>query len=385
MRERRSVVIGPVYPLRSGVAYCTTRFAETLGQREDVGIVSFSRIYPRRLYPGGDPIDPSLVARTPANARFSLDILNPLTWIREGLRLRRERPARVIFVWWIWVWALPYIVMSLLLRNETEVVFQCHNVRDKEPSWWKSWLTNRAIARADVAIVHANTEGDAIDERLGAGAPRVIRAFLPIHEIPGAVPSRETARTDLSIRHSKVALFFGHIRPFKGLDVALRAWQWVEKDVLLFVSGEVWFGDGTEYRELAAKLGIESRVRFDFEFIPETEMAARFAAANVVVVPYLRETQSGVLMTSFWFGRPVIATGVGGLAEVVEDGINGLLVPAGDPRALAKAVNRYFDEAEGWLEEGALRAVERYGWDRYVDFLTAGDSDLENRPRNARE
>ncbi|MBW3564025.1 MAG: glycosyltransferase family 4 protein [Acidobacteria bacterium] len=380
MGERRSVVIGPVYPFRSGVAYCSTRLAETLGQREGVEIVSFSRIYPRRFYPGGDPIDPSLVARTPANARFSLDIFNPFTWIREGLRLRRERPARVIFVWWIWVWALPYIVMSLLLPNETEVVFQCHNVRDKEPSWWKSWLTNRAIAGADIAIVHANTEGDAIEERLGAGAPRVIRAFLPIHEIPGVVPSRETARTDLSITHSKVALFFGHIRPFKGLDVALRAWQRVEKDVLLFVSGEVWFGDGTEYRELAAKLGIESRVRFDFEFIPETEVAARFAAANVVLVPYLRETQSGVVMTSFWFGRPVIATDVGGLAEVVEEGENGLLVPAGDPQALANAVNRYFDGGEGWLEEGALRAVDRYGWERYVDFLMAGDSDLENRP-----
>ena len=370
MALKRSVVVGPVYPFRSGVAYCSTRLAEALASEDSVEIVSFSRIYPRRFYPGGDPVDPSLVDRRPAGARFTLDILNPLTWIREGLRLRRLAPDRVIFVWWIWVWAIPYLVMSLLLSRKTTVVFQCHNVSDKEPSWWKSWLTNRAIARADVAIVHAGTEADEIEKRLGSAAPRIIRGFLPVHEIPGPVPSKEEARESLEIRHSKVALFFGHIRPFKGLDVALRAWPEVDEGTLLFVSGEVWFGDEQRYRALASELGIESRVRFDFTFVPETAVGERFAAADVVLVPYRHETQSGVIMTAMYFERPVIATNVGGLAEVIEEGSNGLLIPPDDPKALSDAVNRFYrQEMEPRLTEGAREMVRRYGWDRYADEL----------------
>src|SRR5205809_1004799 len=130
-------------------ATCTTRLAEELG----ADVISFRRQYPKRFYPGGDDIDATLPR---AAAEFTLDILNPLTWLRARRHLR-EYDA-VIFVWWIWVWAIPYRVMMSMLPRSTRVILQCHNIGDKEPAWWKRWLTNRVLRCAHALVVHARTE-----------------------------------------------------------------------------------------------------------------------------------------------------------------------------------------------------------------------------------
>jgi glycosyltransferase involved in cell wall biosynthesis len=363
-------IVGPVFPYRAGIAYCTTRLAEELAKSHDVSIHSFSRQFPRIFYPGSDDRDPSLEAKTPKSAAFTIDVVNPFTWIREGLRLRSERPDAVIFIWWVWVWALPYLVMRALLPSTARVVFQCHNISDKEPSGWKSWLTTRALASADLLVIHARSESDEARRRLGsARAPEIVEIFLPVHEMGGDVPSRQDARALLGIeRERRVALFFGHVRPFKALDVVLEAWPRLGGDVLLLVGGEAWYGGEAGYREQAARLGLdETKVRFDFRFIPDAEIATWFAAADVVLAPYRHEAQSGVVLTSFHFGRPVIATRVGGMPEIVENGANGLLIEPESPEALAGAIERFFSTCDrSAMERAAAAAASRYSWREFA-------------------
>ncbi|MCU1347947.1 MAG: glycosyl transferase group 1 [Acidobacteria bacterium] len=361
---REIYIIGPVYPYRAGIAYCTTALAEELAKTHPVRIVSFSRQYPKRFYPGGDDVDESLRPRTPAGARFLLDVLNPLTWVRTALLLRRERPRVVIVVWWIWVWALPYRVLLSLLPREMRVVLQCHNIGDKEPAWWKRALTNWMLRRGDVLVVHAQSEADDAARRVPA--QRIVKTFLPVHELGGAIPSRAEARRRLGIRDDgNVALFFGHVRPFKGLDIALRAWRELRSEVTLLVAGEAWWKGEEEYRSLAA--GLE-RVRFDFRFIPDSEIATYFAASDVVLAPYRIEAQSGVALTAFHFARPVIATRVGGLPEIIEENVNGLLVPPEDPSALARAVDAFF-ASDADLSAGAAASARKYSWPEYAEIV----------------
>jgi len=363
-------IVGPVYPYRAGIAYCTTRLAEELGKSHDVSIHSFSRQFPRLFYPGSDDRDPTLASKTPKDATFSVDVINPLTWAREGLRLRRERPEAVIFIWWVWVWALPYLVMRSFLPKTTRVVYQCHNITDKEPSGWKSWLTTRALASADLLVIHARSESGEARRRLGSvREPGIVEIFLPVHEMGGAVPTRAEARASLGIDPERsVALFFGHVRPFKALDVVLDAWPKLGDDVLLLVAGEVWYGGEAGYRDQVKRLGLdEKRIRFDFRFIPDSEIATWFAASDVVLAPYRHEAQSGVVLTSFHFGRPVIATRVGGMPEIVENGVNGLLIEPEDPAALAAAIDRFFTTSDrSAMEHAAAAAAARYSWREFV-------------------
>lgn len=374
--KRRIAIVGPVFPYRAGIAYCTTKTAEELAKRFDVEIVSFARQYPRRFYPGKDDRDPTLAARTPARARFTLDIINPFTWFHEAMWLRRSGPEAVVLVWWVWVWALPYLVLLALLPRATKVVLQCHNVSDKEPARWKTWLTNLVLRRGDFLIVHAESEAVDAERRTGGVVP-VIRTFLPVHELGGEIPTREQARKRLRVQ-GHVALFFGHVRPFKGLDIALRAWAQLEGDVLLLVAGEVWWNDEQRYRDLARELSLAERVRFDFRFIPDDEVAWYFAAADVVVTPYRTEAQSGVALTAFHFARPVIATTVGGVPEIIDEGVNGLLVPPENPEALAAAVDAFFASGDrSAMELGAAASAAKYSWSRYgsmvSETITQGD------------
>ncbi len=414
----RVAIVGPVFPFRAGIAYCTTRLAEELRQPcvnshtphptphpPTIDVISFSRQFPKRFYPGGDDIDPTLPR---AEAAFIVDVMNPFTWLRAGWRLRRY--DAVIFVWWVWLFAPAYLVMIAMMRRRTTVILQCHNVGDKEPAAWKRWLTNRVLRRGDALVVHARTEADEAWKR--SGGRRVVKTFLPVHELGGAIPSRAGARATLHIDEgANVALFFGHVRPFKGLDIALRAWRELHADALLVVAGEAWWERADEYERLAADLGLAQRrsdsqsdnagsrtresdlrkdnpssrtgesdlrnpdlrngVRFDFRFIPDSEIATFFAAADVVLAPYRIEAQSGVALTAFHFARPVIATTVGGLPEVI-DGTNGILVPPEDPTALARAVDEFFTTRDrASMERSAAASARKYSWPEYAAVFAA--------------
>ena len=362
-RRPRVAIIGPVFPYRAGIAYCTTRLAEELEKSFDVTILSFKRQYPRLFYPGSTDIDDTLIPLVPPGARFSLDIVNPITWIRAAWTLWRARVDAVIFVWWIWVWAIPYRLLMTLVRPRC-VILQCHNIGEKETAWWKRKLSNLVLRRGDVLIVHAKSEEEEARRRLKS-LERIHRTFLPVHELGGAIPTKGDARAHLHLT-GNVALFFGHVRPFKALDVALEAMARVRNKVTLLVAGEAWWKGETEYRRLARSLKLGDRVRFDFRFIPDAEIATYFAAADVVLAPYRTEAQSGVALTAFHFGRPVIASTVGGLPEIIEEGKNGLLVPPENPDALALAIDKFFDDpSREQMAAGARESAQRYSWEEY--------------------
>ncbi|HEX8618745.1 MAG TPA: glycosyltransferase family 4 protein, partial [Thermoanaerobaculia bacterium] len=115
----------------------------------------------------------------------------------------------------------------------------------------------------------------------------------------------------------------------------------------------------------------------DFRFIPDSEIATYFAATDVVLAPYRIEAQSGVALTAFHFARPVIATNVGGLPEIIEEGANGMLVPPEDPAALARAVDAFFQRDDrAAMERHAAASARKYSWAEYgalMKRLVAGE------------
>jgi glycosyltransferase involved in cell wall biosynthesis len=95
-------------------------------------------------------------------------------------------------------------------------------------------------------------------------------------------------------------------------------------------------------------------------FVPGDVMADFFQRASLVALPYLSASTSGILMTAYVFGKPVVATSVGCLPEYVEDGVTGLLVPPADVEQLADAIARLLldDSLRHRMGENAARWVQ---------------------------
>jgi glycosyltransferase involved in cell wall biosynthesis len=215
-------------------------------------------------------------------------------------------------------------------------------------------------------------------DRLKPGAPRRRVAHPLYAQFDAGRHDRASARRALDLPAAgDVALFFGYVRRYKGLDTLLRAWPAVRarRDATLVVAGE-FYEDESPYRALAAAAGGEPHVRLLGRYLPDLEVEACFKAADVVVLPYRSATQSGVTHVAYALGVPVITTDVGGLAETVTPGETGLVVPPEDPQALAAAIVRYFEQGLGGAMRGRIAALrEALSWERLADETVAlGDA-----------
>jgi glycosyltransferase involved in cell wall biosynthesis len=132
-------------------------------------------------------------------------------------------------------------------------------------------------------------------------------------------------------------LFFGIVRPYKGLDVLLRALACGPTHLTLTVAGEFWGGTG-ETEKLMAELGIADRVRLQPGYVPASEIPALFGAADVLVLPYREATASQNALLAFAHGVPVITTTAGALADLVQDGVDGLTCAPGDVADLTRVL-----------------------------------------------
>ncbi len=368
----RVALLGPTYPFRGGIAHYTTLLARAFAQRHEVRMVSFRRQYPGLLFPGTTQMDRSAEAlRPPVEPERIVDSLNPLTWIRAGLRLRALEPEILIVPWWH-----PYFGPSLgtvarVARRGSvpKRIFLCHNVEPHEATPIDRWFADWGLGAADGFLVHARSEADRLRAR-ARGRP--IRAHPhPSYEFFSlGRPTRDQARAALGVE-GRVILFFGYVRPYKGLADLLEALRLARPDAWdrLYVVGE-FYEPRERYERLLADPAIRGKAVVVDRYVANEEVAPYFAAADVVALPYRSATGSGIAQIAYGAGVPVIATRTGGLEDVVEEGVTGLLVEPSHPPALARAIERFFDEGLGLrLREGVERARSRFTWEGLVEAL----------------
>ena len=158
------------------------------------------------------------------------------------------------------------------------------------------------------------------------------------------------------------------IKRYKGLEYLLRAWPRVMQEfpnARLMIAGEAMLPMRPFHRLISA-LKIEGSVVLRLGYVPRSEAQYFFCAADAVVLPYLRISTSGIVPLAYRFARPVIATSVGGLPEIVRDGETGYLVPPASEAPLSEAICRGFRNPEslaGMGTRGRQWFETEHGWD----------------------
>lgn len=258
-------------------------------------------------------------------------------------------------------WLTMPVLDSHLLPSSRPRAMTAHYVLPPHPSRRQAARARRLFGRMDAVIAHSEHGAKRLREEAGVDPSRV-------HVIPhGAfdyltqLPDEKPLSPELEGAEGPVILFFGLLRPYKGLDTLLRAFRQVEGAELWIVGNPRM--DTGPLRRLADE--VPGRVRFVTRFVEDAEIPAIFRSADIVVLPYRDAEHSGVLYTGLAFGKPLVLSAVGGFPEVAAQGA-ARLVPPDDPLVLAGALSDLLadPEARAELAAGARAAATGpYSWD----------------------
>lgn len=380
MNDRQSTriaVVGLTYPYRGGIAHYSSLFVRALRQRHEVLFLTLCRQYPKILFPGVSQYDFSDQTLAEQGEPI-VDSLNPFSWVRTARRLNREQPDLIVFQWWhpFFTFAFGSIVRLLDKPLQDRVCFLCHNVLPHESNPMQALLTKYSFNKARYFIVHSTPDRKQLESlRPGAtirqGVHPTYSEFASLSSI-----SRAEARQKLGLpADSNVVLFFGLVRKYKGLQYLIEAMELLPASLncRLLIAGE-FYDDKAPYVESISARGLDDRVEVVDQYIPNEQVAMYFRAANVVALPYVSATQSGIVQIAFGLETPVITTNVGGLPEAVDDGETGFIVETENAQELTDAIIRFFEnDAEDTFRSAIRRQTGRFDWDQEValveDFL----------------
>lgn len=372
-------LIGLTHTFRGGIAHYTTLLYRALAARHDVRFYALSRQYPKLLFPGTTQIDESEAAWV-APHEACIDSINPWSWISTARRIARQKPQLALFSWWHPFFAPSFGSIAHLARIMADVpsCFLCHNALPHESSAVDKLLSRYAFSAGSVFIAHSLQDRDNL-RRL---RPRAIVHHNPhptYDTFAGAErPTGDEAKRRLDLQGKRLLLFFGFIREYKGLDVLLEAVERLPAgdEYHLLVVGEFYEGRA-KYQTALDRLGAAGRLTLIDRYVANEEVPLYFSAADLLMVPYLTATQSGVIQIGYAFGKPVVATAVGGIPEVVRDGETGYLIEPGQPQAMRDAIVRHFGDPD---RERMARAIEaenyKYSWERMVETVERVHAEL---------
>ena len=370
--SKHVVLVGPASPYRGGIAhFMHATFQGLLERGHRVEIVNFKRQYPGLLFPGKTQYEVS-PERAAIPSQRIIDSVNPLSWMRAVRYIRSLKPDVVIFKHWMPFFAPAYGFIARRLRAcGIKVLCVVHNALPHERRPGDLAMSKYFFSACDGFIVMSSAVERDLN-KLGAVAPK-LQVGHPVYDHFGSPVSKQSARSRLHIDpEAPVALFFGFVRRYKGLQVLLESMPAVIQtlpNLKLLVAGEC-YEDEAQYRDFIAKNDLSDHVSLRFEYIPESDIPDLFSAADIVVQPYASATQSGVAQIAFHYERPLIVTDVGGLAEIVPHEKAGLVVPPQDPIALASSILRFFEDDMGTkLHAGVLKQKALHSWDRLLDAI----------------
>jgi glycosyltransferase involved in cell wall biosynthesis len=345
--KKKIVIVGPAYPYRGGNSLYVTSVYNELKDYFDVKVYNYKLLYPSVLFPGTSQFDKSSATMNPAPNERVVNSINPFNWLRVASMLKKENADLVVFDWWHPFFSFCHYSISALIRKKyrNKILFITENVVSHESRWFEKTLTKIGLSNAAFFLGLSNVVEN--DLKKYFPSKRIFRSELPVYDCYDMQQKFNDAETrkELGIAQNEpVLLFFGYIRKYKGLNVLISAMPEILKalpGVKLLIVGEFYEGE-ENYRRQASELKLDDKIIFVNRFVPNEEVEKFYSVSDLVVMPYLSATQSGVLNVAYGFEKPVVVTHVGGLTESVEEGKTGIIIQPDDKQSLTDGVLKFF-------------------------------------------
>lgn len=366
------IIVGTAHPYRGGLAAFNERLAtEYVKQGHNVETYTFTLQYPSFLFPGKTQYSN---ASAPAlNIVRRINSCNPFNWMIVGKEIAGKSPDMVVFCYWTSFIAPCFgTIAKVVHRNRhTKCVALVHNMLPHEPSFIDKILPKYFVNNVDAFIALSKSVVADIEKIDKHNKPKTYSPH-PIYDHFGERLLREDAINRLNLNpNCRYMLFFGLIRPYKGLDLLLNALadaRIKDLNIKLIIAGE-FYQDKNIYTDIIRNNGIGNLVELHSEYISDSIVNQYFSACDIVTLPYKSATQSGVTQIAFHFEKPMLVTNVGGLSEIVPNGKIGYVVEP-NPKEIADAIVDFF--ANKRCEEFSQNVVSektKYAWNSFTSAI----------------
>jgi len=347
LNKRKILLIGPAYPYRGGDSLYVSSVYEILKNFFNIGIINYKLLYPSILFPGTTQKDVSekTIKKVP-NVRL-INSINPFSWLKTANFIKKQNADLIIFDWWNPFFGPSHYAISNLIKKKYKgkILFITENVISHEGRFLDRILTKLGLRNADYFLALSNAVENDLKKLY---AKPVFRSELPIYDDYSFNdnPDKNKEKENLGYRKDDIIiLFFGYVRKYKGLNILIESIPEVISNnpkIKFLVVGE-FYDSPDKYLYLIDKLSIKEHIKILNKFVPNEDVEKYYTAADLVVLPYLSATQSGILNIAYGFRKPVIVTNVGGLADDVIEGKTGFVVEPQRPEEIAKKI-LYFAE-----------------------------------------
>jgi glycosyltransferase involved in cell wall biosynthesis len=349
-------IVGPSKRFLSGISYYTISLANAMSKKKNVAVVCFRQLLPTFLFPGK-----SHVGKNISDLSFSpeipvldgMDYNNPLTWVETYKFLKIQKPDIIFLQWWTASVAHMHLLLKLFasLTNKPRIIIEFHEVVDPLeeailPIRLYSKITGRLLRKdLDAYITHSESDKRLVTERYAIDSEKIHVIPLGLFDQYGEPMEKTKSKEILSIKEDFIVLFFGLIRKYKGIPYLIKAFEQLPSEILensrLLIVGEIW-EDKKELSDQITASPFRNRITLIDEYVPDEKVNVYFSAADIVVLPYLRASQSGIAHTAMSFGKPVVVSEVGGLKESMANYEGTFFVPPGDVNSIREAILKLY-------------------------------------------
>ncbi|AKB59186.1 MULTISPECIES: glycosyltransferase [Methanosarcina] len=375
MTSNKSVcIVGPSKRFLSGISYYTIRLANAMSVEKEVSVVCFRQLLPTFLFPGK-----SHVGKNISDLNFSpripvfngMDYNNPLSWIKAYRFLKAQKPDIIVLQWWTSSVAHMQLLLKIFagLLNKPKIIIEFHEVVDPFeesilPIRLYSKITGKLLRKnLDAYITHSESDKELVAKRYSISPEKIHVIPHGLYDQYGELLDTKEARRNLSIKEDFVILSFGLIRKYKGTPYLIRAFEQLPPKILeksrLLIVGEIW-EDRKELLDQIKASPFHDKITLIDEYVPDEKVNLYFSAADVVVLPYLRASQSGIAHIAMSFGKPVVVSEVGGLKESMANYEGTVFVPPADIDSIREAILSQFGERKHY-------EAPDQKWDRIIN------------------
>lgn len=361
------VIVGPGYPYRNGQSIFLASLYNKLKDKFDLSWINFSMLYPRILFPGKSQYDYDKSEEMRIGNKRLIHTLNPLSWKKTAQYINELNPDLVAFDWWHPFTGPAYwgIIKMLNKPLRQKLLFITENVISHESNKLDTIFTKLALnnARCFLAL------SDSVEKHLNSlFNKKIFKSALPIYDF---YEKNGNASVDILsdigwTADQEIFLYFGLVRKYKGVDILINAFkEYAERNerARLLVVGE-FYDDPQPYFDLVKANNLEEKVKIVNQYIPDDKVKDYFSLAECVVLPYRSATQSGIMSMAFGFGKPVIVTDVGELANLVIHGETGLVAQP-DEESLIEQLSLFEKLKKGGVDFEANVKKHRIAVDKF--------------------